>query len=966
MNVKLRVLTAGVLFFTGQLAFAQDSIPTKKGQEEKIEEVVILGYDNKRLFKKTNDAVTTVTAEMIENRPNINALASIQGQAAGLQISFNSGSPGSNKITALIRGVGSIAGNNAPLYVVDGIPVSETYFRSINPDDVSSSSVLKDAAATSIYGNRGANGVIIINTKSGKFNSALKVGYSANIGVSMLQKHRYNIANSSETLRLEKDNDTGLGSTLTDQEIANYPTTDWEKIFFRQAFTQNHSLTLQSGGKNLSNFTSFNYLDQEGIVKNTDFKRMSVRSNFNGKSNNEKFTFSSNIALTFSRRNQLEQETRTDINANVLQNPLQGLLTSLPYIDPSLYVNGQQLFNDFGAPSFQIVPYMLMDYLKPGNIPNRYDELRLLANAVGKYKFTENLSAQLTTGVDYSDESRVFARAPWSYLAVSSKQAGVEFGGIEQRAQVRDVSINNVLKVTYEKTFGENHNVELSAFTEYLKFHRNSSSLSQSGLDPKTWVFGAGTGWVPFNVATPTIYRPTILGTKNDAGLFSYFGVLNYDYSGKYGITATLRRDAAYKFSDENKWGTFWSVGARWNLDQEEFLKASSLNLLKLRASYGTQGNQNIVAAAAGFNPIYLGANLVRSLTSTAGSGYGLNPQLSTTIANEDLKWEVLKQANIGLDFDYKNGLISGSLDVYDKRTQDLYSVQPLSAVTGQYTINGNVGDMYNKGIELSLRSNIFNRQDFKLSVFANGAYNKNRVTKLAIGTTNPANPFLDTNNTSTLYGTTAEGHMLGEYFLVPYLGANPTDGRAQFLDKNGNITFDPTNDDRRWTGKSFLPVYQGGFGLNASYKGFFVDVLFTYAAKVWRSDFDLDGLSSPSNIGVFPVTRDLLSAWTPNNTNTDVPVVTDITGADYSSTFSDRFLKDASYVRLRNVTLGYNFGKDILGNTPISQVKLYIQAENFFTWTKWRGFDVEGGFSSNQGGFPTPRVATVGIDVQF
>ena len=964
MNVKLKVLSVGTLFFLGGSLLAQqknDTI-TEKG----IEEIVILGYNNKRLVKNNNSSVVTVTPEMIENRPNINALSSIQGQAPGLQISFNSGSPGSNKITALIRGVASIAGSTAPLYVVDGIPVSETFFRSINPDDIAGSSVLKDAEAAAIFGNRGANGVIIITTKTGRYNSALKVGYSSNIGVTMLQKHRYNIANSPETLRLEKQNNTGLGVTLSDAQIDNYPTTDWEKIFFRQGFTQNHSLTIQGGGSNISNYTSFNYLDQEGIVKNTNFKRMSVRNNFQGKSKNDKFAFSSNLALTFSRRNQLEQETRTDINANVLQNPLQGLLTSLPYIDPNVYVSGQQLFTDFGAPSFQIIPYMLMDYLNPGNIPNRFDELRLLGNTIGTYKFTDNFSAQITTGVDYSQESRVFARAPWSYLAVSSRQPGVEFGGIEQRSNVRDFSFNNVVKLTYEKTFAEKHDVTVSAYTEYLKYHRSSDSYTQNGLDPKTWVFAAGTGYVPFNVATPTLYRPSIAANKNDAGLFSYFATASYDYDGKYGVSGSIRRDASYKFIDDNKWGTFWSVGARWNIDQEEFLKSGVFTLLKLRGSYGVQGNQNILAAAAGTNPIYLGANLVRSLTSTVGSGYGNNPQLSTTIAKEDLQWEVLNQANVGLDFDIKNGLVSGSVDVYNKKTEKLYSVQPLSAITGQYTINGNIGDMYNRGIELSLRSNIFNKKDFKVTVFANGAYNKNRVTKLAQGTIYPNNPFLTTNNTSTLYGTTAEGHMIGEYFMVPYLGANPTTGLAQFLDRNGNVTTTPTNDDRQWTGKSYIPVYQGGFGANASLKGFFVDVLFTYAAKVWRSDFDLSSLSSPSNIGVFPITRDLLNAWTPTNTNTDVPIVTDVTGYTNSSTFSDRFLKDASFVRLRNVTLGYNFGKDMLGSTPISQLRIYAQLENFFTFTKYRGFDVEGGNGSNQGGFPTPRVATMGLEVQF
>lgn len=245
MNKKLGLITTAVLFFSGQLVDAQTSKRDTIPKEKHIDEVVILGYNNKRLLKNSNTSVTTVTTEMIENRPNVNVLASIQGQAPGLQISFNSGSPGSNKITALIRGVGSIAGSNSPLYVVDNIPVSETYFRSINPDDIASASILKDAAATSIYGNRGSNGVIIITTKTGKYNSGLKVGYSSNVGVSMLQKHKYNIANSPETLRLEKANNTGLGATLTDDEIANYPTTQWIKYFLERDYTK--SLTNITG-----------------------------------------------------------------------------------------------------------------------------------------------------------------------------------------------------------------------------------------------------------------------------------------------------------------------------------------------------------------------------------------------------------------------------------------------------------------------------------------------------------------------------------------------------------------------------------------------------------------------------------------------------------------------------------------------------------------------------------------------
>lgn len=970
MNVKLRVLTVGVLFFTGQAIFAQeDTTTSKKEREEKIEEVVVLGYNNKVVKSLTTSAQTTVLAEQIENRPNISMISSLQGTAPGMQISANSGSPGSAKINVLIRGISSLSGSTEPLYVIDGIPVNSTVFRSLNPEDVESFSVLKDAQATSIYGNRGANGVIVITTKKGRFNNKISIRYSGNTGFTELQKHRYDIANSKETLRLEKQWETGLGGTLTDAEIDNYAIdTNWEDYFFRKGFSQSHNVSVAAGSQNLSSYTSLGYLEQEGIVNNTDFKRFTLRQNVDGKSNDSKFTYSVGIGANYSTRNELEQETRTDIDGNVLQNPLQGLLTSAPYIDPNLYQGGQQLFDQFGAPSFQIVPYMLMDYLRPGSVPNRYNEFKLLANMSAKYQFTDELSASITSGTDFTQNKRVFARAPWSYLAVTSQaSAGAAFGGIELQSVNQDFGFNSVAKVNYNKTIGDKHTIDVGVYSEYIKAHRRFQAYQQSGLDPRTWSLGAGTGYTPWSASTPTLYRPTVSALQQDAGLFSYFATADYDYDGKYGVSGMIRRDASYKFIEDNRWGTFWSAGARWNLNKENFLADSSFNLLKLRGSYGTMGNANLSSSIAGNNLLYAGGQVVRDLNSSQ-SGYGGQSSIGVSnIANRNFIWEKISQANIGVDYDYKNGLITGSVDIYRKKTTDMFNTINISATNGIYTLTGNLGDMKNDGIEALIRYSPFKGKDFNLTVFANGSYNDNKITKMPYTMPTEGNPFLTMNYQRPSDGVIyAEGHLAYEYFMVPYLGVNHENGNMLFLDRFGNATEDPTDLDRRFTGKSPIPKYQGGFGLETSYKGFYLDVLFTFAADVWRVDADLQGLSNPqANLGAFPVTRDLLNAWSPTNTASDTPAI-DATNYTQSEAFSDRFLRDASYLRLRNIAIGYSVSKDLLKSTPIKGLKVFATAENMYTWTKWRGFDAESFSGSTYGGYPTPKIISFGVEAEF
>ena len=940
-----------------------------------LNEVVVQGYGKTETRARTIGAVQTVSSKTIANRPNVNVLQSLQGQLAGTNIALGSGQPGTNKIDVIIRGESSLNASTDPLYVIDGIPLTQAFFRNLNPNDVESVTVLKDASATAIYGNRGTNGVILITTKRAGYEESMSINYSSSYGTSEFRGDNYNVVNANQHLKLQNLYGDGPGATGSDNlgiitvdpnNIDAYGVnTNWKDVFFRIGTTQSHDLSITSGGKNMSNYTSVGYYDQQGIVPTTAFKRFTVRSNFTGKSNNDKFNYGLNIGLTYSKRNQLEQETRStgasQINDNVLQNPLQGYLSSASYYSPSTYVNGQQLFDDFGSPSLDMVPFMLMDLLVEKRAPSFFDEYKTLISGNMGYKLTKDLTYSITAGADYTEDKRVFAIGPEAYLSVvRAVGAGQAFHGLETQRSQKEFMFDLVNRLNYKKIFAEKHTLDISGYTEYLKAHRRVFVYQQIGLNPLTWEPGAGTGYIPYSAALPAGYIPTTGAAEVTAGTFSYFGTMDYDYDSKYGFAATLRRDSSSKFINDNKWGTFWSVAGRWNISKENFMKDNSvIKDLKLRASYGTTGNQNVTARGADDtqSTIFYAVQAVRDLNSSQ-QGYGNGASFGvSSIANTALQWETTSQLNVGIDFNIKSRL-SGSFDWYTKETTDLYQSIQISAANGITSINGNDGALRNQGYELSLKFDILKDTKFKLSVYANGAFNDNEISSLGS---------LDDGTHFQRIGTDfaqVVGQTANQYYNVPYIGVNPINGNLLFMDINNNPTEDPTDGDRRTTNKNYLPRYQGGFGFNTSYEGFFLDAAFVYSKDFYKFDSDYNSLMDIRNINPFPVSNDLANAWTPTNTNSNIPSW-DATNFD-SGDISNRFMRDASFIRLRNITLGYDVPAKFLKQTFIKGCRFRLQGENILTFTKWKGFDPETFTTSGTGYFPTPKVYTFGVDINF
>lgn len=930
---------------------ASNSISVKMSEGVKLNEVIIEGYRN-TTKASTVVAQTTVNASTIENRPNASFIQTLQGQVAGLNIQTGTGQPGA-KSTVIIRGAGTINGSTDPLYVIDGIPTNGDNFRSLNSEDIESATVLKDAAATAIYGNRGTNGVIVITTKrGGSKDGKMQIRYSGRSGFSDLQKSKYNFANSRELLTLERAFGVGRGNSnpatglpFTDQEIASFQTnTDWVDYFFRTATSSSHQLSIENPGKYVNSYSSVGYLDQKGILNTTGLKRFSLRNNLSVKSANEKFKMDNSVYLAFSKNNEATNLGSGAINRNYVL----GASLSAPYVDPSEYQNFQQLYDLYQTDGTLLyTPLFLIDKLK--TYTNNTDEVRVLASTDLSYELLKDFTVRSRTSMDYLTTRFTQSEDPESFNALLFAEG--EFGGFEDINNRREFRFTQLWQAAYTKTFAEKHTLQVIGNAEYNFSQVNINNMRQKGLDPQTFVPDTGSGYLE-DLASDDFYGSQTSASKLKYSLISYFATLDYDFNKRYGFVGTYRYDGSSRFLGDNVWGSFWSVGGRWNIGNENFLKnVSFVNVLKLRASFGRTGNQRIFNGSeyAGLNP------------PTNVDTYGLSDNVyngqSGYVPNlgYNFKWETTEQTDLGIDFEFLKNRVRGAVDVYNKRTFDLFNGQALDPITGadNLTVNSKT-EVKNKGIEVDLAYDVVRTPDFTFTVRGNWAYNDNKVENVDGGVQESGNTI------------TQDGGMIYEFYLIPYAGVNQENGNLLFVAADGSLTENPsTETDRRATGKNDIPVYQGAFGFDVNYKGFFASTNFTYAAKTYRLDFDLEGLSDPGQLGQFVVGSELLDAWTPTNTNTNVPSL-NATNYGIGTNDSDRFLKDASYIRLRNAQVGYKFPKKLLEKSFITGLSLYVEGENLYTWTKWKGFDAESNRSADQAQYPTPRIITFGMDIKF
>jgi TonB-linked SusC/RagA family outer membrane protein len=917
-----------------------------------LSEVVIIGYRD-AVKEKTNVAVSVVTSETIENRPNASFVQTLSGQVAGLNIFTNSGQPGANS-TVNLRGVGSINGNTEPLFLIDGIPVDEDNFRSLNPQDIASVTVLKDAAGTSIYGNRGANGVIVIETKKGSFDQPLKIDVTSIQSFTTLMGNDYNYMNSSQLLRLERERGVGVGSNgfdgsgtpLTDAQIAAAPNTDWKKEFFRTGISTNNTVTLSSGGKNSKQLTSIGYFDQEGVLVQSDLKRFNIRSNVSGRSENKRFTYGLNLNANYSTSDEPNSIGSGAINRNYVL----GAFISVPYLQASDYTNARDLVASTGTLEqiFRSTPLILLDRLN--SYQRTEEEIKLLGSMNLGYKLSDNLTLRNVSGFDYQNVilTRSQGSDNWSSIYFeNANNPGQNGFGFQQTS--RQFTFNSVTSLSFNKTFNEKHTLDVALYTEYFKAHFKGFGFRANGLDSRLFSPGDGAGFISDN-GNSDVFVDTINATVLNSGLFSYFGSLDYDYDSKYGFSATLRRDASSRFAGTNRWGTFYSLAGRWNVSNEDFWGEGNLvNTLKLRASYGTVGNQNV--SGGGY---FSGLQLTQDTFGAVGGYGGVQAIGPGVFGISDLRWETTRQTNFGVDFEALDSRLRANVDLYYKDTEDLFQSRNISgtAGTGGFAQQGNFGTLTNKGIDLDIRYKLFQPKragDFGLEIGVVGNYNESIIRDL---------PTEDGQS----IGIGREGGRLGEYYQIRYAGVNPANGELLHYDVNGDLTENPNDDtDRVWMNKNLTPDLQGGITLNADFKGFFLTTQWNYATGIDRFDFNQADVVDITNLRQFNVSSELLNAWTPDNRVTDVPSLdaTNVLALDNSA----RWLREADYLRLRFVSLGYNFDKTTVEKFYLSRLRIFVNAENLVTFSKWKGFDAAV-LSNGSRQYPTPRIISVGLEI--
>ncbi|KAF2336582.1 SusC/RagA family TonB-linked outer membrane protein [Flavobacterium ginsenosidimutans] len=912
-------------FKTKEVSFSGTQKLTVSLAEEvsTLNEVVVVGYGSQKRSDVTG-AISSVKSESFNKGVVANAGQLIQGKVAGVNVVASSGEPGATQ-DIIIRGVGSLRSGTTPLYVVDGFAldnsntgVASNPLNFINPQDIESIDVLKDASASAIYGSRAANGVVVITTKKGskgrsQINLSMSTGFSSlanKVDVFSADEFRKAVASVNGNLQ-----DGGAN-------------TDWQDELTRTGVSQNVNLSMSGGTEKSTYSASVGMDDQEGVLKNSDLKRYSGRLNLTQKALNDKFNVAFN--LTGTKLENSRPDARTVVGNMLTMNPTD-----------AVYVNGQPNTN------------LSNDVLNPLISQNIYSDItnnnRILANIAPSYEFIKGLTYKFNLGVDYSMSERDIQVLPYS--SATNTTLG---------------SLNNIITTNnntlYENTLTYNFNVKAHSFTvlagqSYQKIQVNQKSYNLSGFPDN--------GVEPKNQIETASERTTQSSSAVENELQSFFGRLNYAFDNKYLVTAAMRADGSSKFGKNNRYGYFPSVALGWNITKEDFLKESeTLNNLKLRASWGQTGSQEIPSkiTKASYTESNTGNDtypLDPSATDLSGYPYG---SIYTRLANPNIQWEVSTQANIGLDFSLFNNRLSGTVDYFNKVSENiLLEVAPTDPIqpTSKYWTNIPNMQIKNNGIEVALDYSSDKSKDFSYNIGGNISFTNNKVenSPYKILTTGGAQG--GGQSGATINGV-LNGQPIGSFYMLDFIGIGP-DGLNQFADTNGDGQI---LDDDRIVAGSALPDYIYAFYLNFKYKNLDLGFNFNGAGgnKIYNhvamTSFNRGSLANSFN------TTDRATQYL-NESSTN------------SNTVSTRYLEDGSFLRLNNATLGYNLSPKLVGlGDVMDNIRLSVTGQNLFVITKYSGYDPEINTGTSVGdiqsfgidyfSYPRSRTIVFGLNVAF
>ena len=915
-----------------------------------LEEVVVVGYGSVRKSDLTG-AVATVNAEQIRQVNGISNVAqALQGQAPGVQVNQASGQPGEG-MKIQIRGLNSIGASNDPLYVVDGMPL-DALSAQLNPEDIENISILKDASSTAIYGSRGANGVIMITTKRG-LSGKTKVGYSGYLGSQQLRK-RIDVIDATQFAHLQNEVATNDGNPLPwsqEQIQALGAGTDWQGLVYQTAMLQNHDAHISGGNDNTKYFTSFGYFDQDGIIRNSGFQRLSFRTNIEHKLSN-KLTFATNLSLQNSKYNRAQYQSADGGG---------GIPWASTVLPPTLSVydeNGN--YTRFTGVSWgETNPVGISD-----NWHSVSNNLRIIGNTNLAYEIVTGLKIRLSAGIDhgYTKFDQYF---PGNIsLGQRRDPDGNPIFGVANKDYRSTSTFVNENTLEYQKTF-DLHKLDVVAGFTY-QTSKEDQLNSGNGIGFLSDIYETSNMGSAIIKALPT-------STFLDNQLISYLGRVNYNYDDRYLLTLTGRYDGSSRFGANNKFAFFPSAAVAWNINQEEFLKDNeTISLLKIRSSFGRSGNQ----AITNYRTL---ANLVSSdvvLDNEINTGFILS-----ALENPNLKWETTQQLDIGFELGLFQNQIQFEADYYHKRTSDLLLNVTLPGSGGFPSVLQNVGAVQNRGFEFQLSAQPNLGEKLQWTSTLNLSANRTKVLDLGrdahgnpitfqeINTGGNWFPTIVGQSMMQLYGFTVEGIYQTDQEAIDNGEPSKRAGDYRFKNWDGEGVINDTEDRTVLT--RLEPKFTFGFNNKFQYKNF--DLSFLIVGSYGNDIVNEFRKYNMSLNGRWAPTREAYeNRWTGPGSQGQFDRPSTNSGSSIRDYANSLWVENGSYLRLRDVTIGYTLPKAWTSELHLSRVRVYCSAQNYLTFTNYSGFDPEVSWASasvngwDRGNYPSSKSITAGLRVDF
>ncbi len=906
---------------------------------QQLDEIVILGYGTVKKSDLTGSVVPLRT-EDFEDQPMIRVEDALNGRTAGVFVNRSNGSPGA-PIRIRIRGSNSINGSSEPLYVIDGFIGAD--IRNVDPDDIATLEVLKDASATSIYGSRGANGVIIITTRRAEKGEA-KIDFDYFYSADEVSK-KIDLLNAADYMQVVNEKQLALGNTpfFTQDEIDSFRRnggTDWQDELFQQGYTQNAKLTISGAGEKTNYYISGNYSNQKGIIRNSSYKRYGFRTNIDS---DVRDFIKVGTNLYFTRENNLNTKRYAGTGGPVVG--ALGWAPNLPVKDP--------LSGDYSAPNgaygaVTANPIFTVEERNTEDFRNYF-----LGNVYTEIKIFEGLTARISGGVNLiDDETNTFDR---NFPGASPSTSIIRVGNSSI------VNWQNTNQLTYQKVIKDDHSLNATFIYEQQAFTSKSNNSSTSDL------ISTSLGYYNLSLGG----SPVLTSGYSEWALQSYVGRVNYAFRGKYLLTASVRTDGSSRFAEENRYGTFPSVAIGWRVTEESFLHNSNwLSDLKIRGSYGQTGSQAV--------PPFGTIERIRV------AAFPLNgTQLSPTVipsapSNKDLRWEVTTQVDLGVDASFLRGKLNASFDFYKKNTEDLHLSVQLPLYDGGGSVLRNIGEVENKGFEMVLGYTEA-IGDFRVHANFNLSMNRNKVLSLGEDSVLFVRDDFSPSVTDVNPFVLSEGGPLGQFAGYVYEGVwksseadlagvyGSSPGDARYADINGDsvINFE----DVAVIGNA-QPNFIWGFNSIFEYKGISLNLFFQGVHgnevfnfnKYWTTAGGAD-IRNATN-------RDILNRWTPENENSEIPGFTTTSNTRLSSS---QFIEDGSFVRLRNITLGYDIPTSVLSRIGLRRANIYLSGQNLLTMTNYSGYDPEVSSTEvsddvavglDNGAYPNARSYIIGVKI--